>query len=369
MRRFFPLIVVAGAVLVAIFGYRFLSQPKPDGPPVGGQRPATVVETAMITPEPLPSTFGTVGSLMADEAVVIRPEVVGVIKKIHFNEGERIDSGKLLFTLDGALTEADLNEAKANLESSQRAYQRAQELAARHLISSADLDTATATLGVDRARAASARTRLAKTLIRAPFDGVLGLREVSVGEYVSAGQALIDLVRLDPIELDLRVPEVVLVRLALGQQVGVTVDAYPGETFNGEIVAIAPTVDAASRSVALRARLANADGRLRPGMSVRASIELSNTDAALLVPEQAIWPQGEAKMVYRVEQGVAHLVPVTLGARLPGRVEVLSGLKPGDVVVTSGQLKIGDGTPVEIAAPESDTATPENTAAAPTNGE
>lgn len=368
MRRFLPLIVAA-AVLLIFFGYRFLAQPKTTGQPGGGQRPATLVEAVTVRPETLPSTFGTVGSLMADEAVVIRPEVVGVIEKIHFNEGERVDAGKLLFTLDGALTEADLNEAKANLESSQRAYQRAQELAARHLISSADLDTATATLGVDRARSASAQTRLAKTLIRAPFDGVLGLREVSVGEYVSAGQALIDLVRLDPIELDLRVPEVVLSRLALGQAVAVAVDAYAGETFNGEIVAIAPTVDAASRSVALRARLANADGRLRPGMSVRASIELSNTEAALLVPEQAIWPQGEAKMVYRVEQGVAHLVPVTLGTRLPGRVEVTSGLKPGDVVVISGQLKIGDGTPVKIAAPESDPVKLEDAAATPPSGE
>lgn len=358
MRRSLPLIVVAGAVLVAILGYRFLSQPKPGGPPIGGQRPATVVETATVTPEPLPSTFETVGSLMADEAVMIRPEVVGMIENIHFNEGERVAAGKLLFTLDGALTEADLNEARANLESSQRAYQRAQELSARHLISSADLDTATATLGVDRARAESARTRLAKTLIRAPFDGVLGLREVSVGEYVSAGQALIDLVRLDPIELDLRVPEVVLSRLALGQRVAVGVDAYPGETFSGEIVAIAPTVDAASRSVPVRARLANSDARLRPGMSVRARIELSNRGSALLVPEQAIWPQGEAKMVYRVEQGIAHLVPVTLGARLPGRVEVVNGLNPGDVVVTSGQLKIGDGAPVRSAEPEGTTAAP-----------
>ncbi|MGD9585133.1 MAG: efflux RND transporter periplasmic adaptor subunit [Lysobacterales bacterium] len=356
MRRFLPLLVIAGAVLLIVFGYRFLAQPKPGAQPGAGQRPATVVEAATIAPEPLPSTFETVGSLIADEAVVIRPEVVGAIEKIHFNEGERVEAGKLLFTLDGALTEADLNEAKANLESSQRAYRRALELAGRHLISSADLDTATATLGVDRARAASARTRLAKTLIRAPFDGVLGLREVSVGEYVSAGQALISLVRLDPIELDLRVPEVVLSRLALGQQVQVVVDAYRSDIFNGEIVAIAPSVDPASRSVALRARLANGDGRLRPGMSVRASIELGNSGTALLVPEQAIWPQGEAKMVYRIEQGVAHLVPVTLGTRLPGRVEVVSGLKPGDIVVTSGQLKIGDGAPVRIA----DSPTPES---------
>lgn len=362
MRRFLPLLVIVGALALILLGFWLFTMPKSDPSMGGGGRPPTVVETATVSPEPLPSTFETVGSLMADESVVIRPEVVGLIKAIHFQEGERIAAGKLLFTLDGALTEADLNEAKANLESSQRAHRRAQELAGRHLISSADLDTATATLGVDRARAASARTRLAKTLIHAPFDGVLGLREVSVGEYVNAGQALISLVRLDPIELDLRVPEVVLARLALGQSVAVKVDAYRGETFNGEIVAIDPSVDAASRSVALRARLANADGRLRPGMSVQASIEIDNAGSALLVPEQAIWPQGEAKMVFRIEQGIAHLVPVTLGTRLPGRVEVTSGLAPGDVVVISGQMKLGDGAPVRIS-------TAEDTTAAPADGE
>ena len=349
MRRLLPLLVVALAALA--IGHYLLGKPKGGLPPVGTERPATLVEAVTIAPVPLPSTFETVGSLMADEAVVIRPELVGVIEKIHFNEGERVAAGALLFTLDDALIEAELNEAKANLENSRRAHRRAQELAGRHLISSADLDAATASLGVDRARAASAETRLAKTRIRAPFDGVLGLRAVSVGDYVSAGQALIDLVRLDPIELDLRVPEVVLARLAQGQAVVVAVDAYAGETFAGQIVALAPTVDPASRSVALRARLANPDGRLRPGMSVRVGIELGHRASALLIPEQAIWPQGEAKMVYRIVNGVAQLVPVTLGTRLPGQVEVVSGLQAGDVVVTSGQLKIGDGSPVRIATP------------------
>jgi len=355
MRRFVPLFVAAGVLLLAFLGYRFFFAAEPDakaaGGPPGGGMPPTMVETARVQLRDRPNQFETIGSLRADESISVRPEIAGRIEKIHFSEGEKVAEGGLLFTLDDALTRADLNEANANLQNTNRAYLRAKELAGKQLIARADLDTTQAELAVNQARAASARTRLEKTQIRAPFGGVTGLREVSVGDYVEAGQILVDLVRLDPIELDLRAPEVVLSSLAVGQNVDFGVASFPDQVFSATVVAIAPTVEAGGRSVSLRARLDNPDQKLRPGMSARVRIDLTNHGRALMVPEQAIWPSGEQKMVYLVVDGTAKLVPVTLGGRQPGLVEVTSGLKAGDEIVVAGQLKLFDGAKVVAKPP------------------
>ncbi|MFA6986452.1 MAG: efflux RND transporter periplasmic adaptor subunit [Arenimonas sp.] len=355
MRRFVPLFVAAGVLLLAFLGYRFFFAAEPDakaaGGPPGGGMPPTMVETARVQLRDRPNQFETIGSLRADESISVRPEIAGRIEKIHFSEGEKVAEGGLLFTLDDALTRADLNEANANLQNTNRAYLRAKELAGKQLIARADLDTTQAELAVNQARAASARTRLEKTQIRAPFGGVTGLREVSVGDYVEAGQKLVDLVRLDPIELDLRAPEVVLSSLAVGQNVDFGVASFPDQVFSATVMAIAPTVEAGGRSVSLRARLDNPDQKLRPGMSARVRIDLTNHGRALMVPEQAIWPSGEQKMVYLVVDGTAKLVPVTLGGRQPGLVEVTSGLKAGDEIVVAGQLKLFDGAKVVAKPP------------------
>jgi membrane fusion protein (multidrug efflux system) len=347
MRRSFPLVIFIAVALMAISGCKPGAS---DGPP-GGDMPPTQVETIRVTPRSLANQFETVGSLRAQESAVIRPEIDGKITTINFTEGQHVAAGTLLFGLDAALAQADLNEADANLENTRRAKARATELASQQLIAHADLDKAVADLGVDQARAASAHTRLDKTEIRAPFEGMVGLREVSVGDYVKAGDALVDLVRMDPIEVDLRAPEVVLSSLAIDQKINLGVDSFPDQSFTGTIIAIAPTVDLGGRSVLVRARLANSAGKLRPGMSARVQIVLGTNPNALMVPEQAIWPNGDEKMVYVVKDGIAKLVPVTLGARQPGLVEVVTGLKAGDEVITAGQLKLFDGAKVMTAAP------------------
>ena len=350
MRRPFLLLPLATFLVLGVSACKQDGGPGAGGPPGGGM-PPTAVESVRVRTQSLPNQFETVGTLRADESVIVRPEVAGEIEKVHFQEGERVAAGQVLFTLDDALVRADLNEANANLENARRAYKRATELAQKQLIAGADLDTTRAELDVNQARAASARTHLDKTVIRAPFAGVTGLRNVSAGDYVNVGQELVQLVRLDPIELDLRAPEVVLSSLAVGQKVLFGVDAYRDERFEAKVVAIAPTVDAGGRSVALRASLENPDLKLRPGMSARVRITLSTTAKARLVPEQAIWPMGEQKTVFVIDNGKARQVPVELGTRLPGQVEVTSGLKAGDEVVTAGQLKLRDGAPAQGQAP------------------
>ncbi|GAB3729999.1 efflux RND transporter periplasmic adaptor subunit [Luteimonas pelagia] len=319
------------------------------GPPGGMQLP---VEAVTLEPESLSAGLQTVGSLRADESVVVRPEVAGRIVRIHFAEGGRVSAGQPLFSLDSDVARAALAEAQANLANSNAAAARAEQLIGEKLIARADYDQLTAQRAVDRARVASAQAALSKMTLRAPFAGQVGLREVSVGDFVSAGDEMVTLVRTDPIEVDFSVPETRLQSLRPGQPIQVTVDAYPGDVFGGEVIAIAPTVDRASRSVQLRARVANPDGRLLPGQFARLQLGGGGTQA-LLVPEQALMQQGEERFVYAVVDGKAKRTVVETGARVPGKVEVTSGLQAGDVVITAGQAKpmMFDGAGVMVLPP------------------
>ena len=313
----------------------------PGGPPGGMQLP---VETMTVAPQALMTGLQTVGSLRADETVVVRPEIAGRINRIHFTEGGRVAAGQPLFTLDGSLAQASLNEATANLDNSRRTATRAGQLSQQQLIARADYDTARASLGVDQARAASARTALSKMTLRAPFSGQIGLREVSVGEFVTVGQNLVTLVRLDPIEVDFSVPENALAQIRTGQGVHMTVDAFAGDSFSGEVVAIDPVIDPNNRSVRLRARIPNPDGRLKPGQFARLQLDSaeagSGTDAtALMVPEQALMQDGDTRFVYTVVDGKAKKTAIKTGSRTPGLMQVVAGLKTGDVVITAGQAK------------------------------
>ena len=194
----------------------------------GGEMPPVAVETAIVVTQPLSHTIQAVGTLRADESVVIRPELAGRIEKIHFQEGQSVAAGAELVSLDASLIAAELREARANLAVSNRVYERASDLIGRKLVSQAEYDAARASLAVDRARLASVETRLAKTVIKAPFAGVLGLRQISVGDYVEIGEELVSIVKLDPIKADFRVPQVHLAKLAVGQRVDIRVDTFPG---------------------------------------------------------------------------------------------------------------------------------------------
>ena len=237
------------------------------------------------------------------------------------------------------------------LAQSQREADLVNSMVSRKLVAPAELDAKRSQLAVSQARLSSARTRLDKTVISAAFDGVVGRRQVSPGEYVEVGQPLVNLVQVDPIKLDLRVPQTLLAQVAVGQRLAVEVDAFPGEKFAGSVYAIDPQLDADGRSIVLRATVDNQDGRLRPGLFARVALELAARDDALLVPEQALWPQGSKQFVYVVEEGKAKLVEVTTGVRRDGMVEIRTGLTPESSVITAGQLKIGPGAPVRIAAP------------------
>lgn len=330
------------------------------GAPGGGPPPVSV-ETVVLQPEPLAAGLRTVGTLRADEQVVVRPEIAGRIVAIRFEEGARVAAGAPLFALDDSVLRAALAEAQATLGKTERAVARAGELMQRDLVARSDVDALRAELAVVQARVASAQAQLAKTRIAAPFAGVVGLREVSEGEFVNPGQALVTLVRLDPIELDFSLPESELANVAPGQPVQVTVDAVEGRRFQGTVAAIDPVVDVASRSARVRALLPNPEHALRPGLFARVEIGPAGGEReALLLPEQALLQQGDTRFVYRVAGGKAQRAEVRTGRRVPGKIEIVEGLSAGDEVITAGQSKpmMFDGATVAVAgaAPAGDTA-------------
>jgi membrane fusion protein (multidrug efflux system) len=314
----------------------------------GGGPPPLPVEAATVKEAPLVRSIQAVGSLRSGESVVIRPEVAGRIAEIAFEEGTEVAAGQLLVRLDAAAEKARLASAEAQLALSRANHKRALELSRRNNVSQAALEEAASRMSVDQAAVALARTAVDKSEIVAPFAGVVGLRQVSVGAYVAPGQDLVNLESLHPLKVDFRAPEIFATQLHPGQTVQISVDAVPGETFAGEVIAIDPRVDINGRAMMLRASVPNPDHTLRPGMFARVVLILEEKPDALMLPEQALVPQGRQQMVIRVEDGKAAYVPVRIGQRQGSEVEIVDGLSVGDTVVTAGQVKLHPGQPVMV---------------------
>lgn len=313
--------------------------PKPMGLPVK----AEPVQIAKVVDE-----VTAVGSLLAEESVIIRPEIAGRIVGLHFQEGQAVSAGQRLVTIDSSEFEAQLAAVEADLRTEQQRFDRAQELFQQKFISKEALDVQRGAVERLKARVDEARARVAKTVIRAPFSGVVGLREISPGAYVEAGDNIVRLENVASIKADFRIPEVFLSKVRTNQEVAVRLDAFPGEDFRGRVYAIQPVVDEQTRTVLMRARIPNKGLKLKPGMFVRVVVTMGTRPNAITVPEQALWPQGQDNFVFRVVDGKAALTKVELGNREPGRVEIASGLSPTDIVVIEGQIKLRDGAPVTV---------------------
>ena len=289
-----------------------------------------------------------VGTLLASESVMIRPERDGRITEIHFTEGQAVRKGEKLVSLDIAEIQAQLAAAQSDATLNRSRFKRATELHEKKFISAQALDDAREGLNQSEARQAEARARLEKSVVSAPFEGVAGLRQVSPGAYVKAGQDIARLEGIGSLKLDFRIPELYLGRIRQRQDVHVLLDAFPGEDFRGEIFAIEPSVDEQTRTVLLRARIPNPAGKLKPGMFSRVVLVLETRDNALLVPEQALVPQGKDRFVFRLADGKAVMTKIELGLRRPGEVEIRSGVSAGDAIVIDGQLRLRDGAQVTV---------------------
>jgi membrane fusion protein (multidrug efflux system) len=344
------------ALLLALFAGTVLAQPAKEGgkdAPKGP--PAMPVKAVAAKTAPAVDEAGAVGSLRADEAVTIRPEIAGRIAEIAFREGQNVARGAVLVRLDQSELAAVVASSRAQLKLEEQKMERAEDLQRRGFISQQGLDDQRTSLARARAKLAEDEARLARTEMRAAFAGVAGLRQVSEGQYVAAGTDIARLEKIDQLKLDFRVPEALIARLKPGQPVRVLVDAYREKSFSGSVYAIEPGIDDQTRTILLRARVANADLQLRPGMFARVQVQLGVREKAVWVPEAAIVPKGQDSFVYRVVGGNAaagngagkvELVRVQTGARKVGEVEIVKGIAEGELVITEGTQKIGPGSSV-----------------------
>jgi membrane fusion protein (multidrug efflux system) len=311
---------------------------------------AVGVEAVPVQRTAMADDTGAVGSLRAAESVVLRPEIAGRIARIEFREGAAVAKGQLLVALDDSTQAADLQQARANHALAKANFDRTEDLFRKKFVSASAQDQAAANLKVQEAAMAQAQARLAKTRIVAPFAGVIGIRNVSVGDYVKEGQDLVNLEDISGLKVDFKLPERYLGRIQKGQSVELGSDARPGETFKATVDAIDPLIDASGRAIALRARLANPDGKLRPGMFVRVRLIFGERADVLTVPEEALVPSGADQYVFRVADGKAQRVKIVTGARRNAQVEVVEGLKADDTVITAGNMKVRDGAAVKVVA-------------------
>ncbi|MEX0922345.1 MAG: efflux RND transporter periplasmic adaptor subunit [Rhodovibrionaceae bacterium] len=312
-----------------------------DGPP------AIPVEVAPVSVETVLIEVSAVGTLLSNESVVIRPEIAGLLTEISFAEGANVTKGDLLFGLEDSIYQAELEDSRARLLLSQRNYERARDLYDRGAGTARSRDEAEAELRTTRAAVELATARLEKTQILAPISGVVGLRHVSQGDYVEPGEDLVNLEDIESLKVDFSIPERYLANLRVGQRVQITVDAFPGEIFTGEVYASNPQINVAGRSIEVRARIDNAQRRLRPGLFVRVNLEIDRREDAIVIPEQALVPRDQDIYVYKVVDGTAVQTKVETGQRKFGKIEVLEGLAKSDIVVVAGQLKLTDGAKVK----------------------
>jgi membrane fusion protein (multidrug efflux system) len=318
--------------------------------PAWGQKPTAALPVKAVPAKLARAVIetGAVGSLRADESVVIRPEIAGRIERIGFDEGQSVRKGALLARLDAAETRALVESSRVQVNLDKQRLERAADLRKKGFISQQALDEAQSNYARSVAKQREDEAKLAKSEIRAPFSGVAGLRQVSEGAFVAAGTDIARLEKIDQLKLDFRVPETFLAQLKTGLAVNVAVDAFPQQGFAGKIYAIEPAVDEQTRTLLARARVANPDLRLRPGMFARVILTLGVRENAVWIPEEAIVPRGQDSYVYRVVDGRAELVQVQTGTRKVGEVEIVKGVAAGDVIVTEGTQRLVPGMQVSI---------------------
>lgn len=352
-------IVCAGG-LAALAAYAYQAQRATPGPnPVGGSaasaeapRPApkpVAVEVREVALVAMPEELSAVGSLASSQSVVLRPEIAGRVAEIGFRDGGAVSRGALMVRLDDATQRAEVAQAKASLELARSNAARTEDLFGRKFVSGSARDQANANLRVAEAAVELAVARLRRTEIRAPFAGFVGIRKVSVGDYVKEGADLVNLEDLASLKVDFRVPEANLGQIRVGQSVAVAVDAYPERPFAAAVEAIDPQIDAQGRAVLLRARIDNRAGLLRPGLFARVRLRLVDRPPVPAVPEEALIPTAEGPFVFVLDGDKVRRVPISTGMRRDAMVEVTSGLEAGTKVVTAGQIKLRDGALVKLA--------------------
>jgi membrane fusion protein (multidrug efflux system) len=319
------------------------------GPAASEVQPATIVVTAKVAPVEWRDTIEALGTARANESVTLTAKVSETVRKVGFDSGDLVRAGDVIVDLSSGAQLAGLEEARAAYQESERQLARSLELAPTKVISESQLDTQRSTRDAAKARMDVVRAQLSDRVITAPFDGVLGLRQVSPGSLVTPGTPIATLDDISVIKLDFSVPERHLAVLSRGQDVAAHSETYPDRDFAGRVASVDSRVDPVTRSVTVRAEVPNLERLLRPGMLLAVRLYQSPRNT-IVVPEIAVIQVGTEAFVYRVSQDqIAARVKVELGARRRGEVEIASGLAAGDTIVSEGAVKLQDGARVSPA--------------------
>ena len=313
------------------------------------------VEVAKVEIVRLTDDTQAVGSLRSRRGVVLRPEVSGRITQLNFTDGQRVRQGQVLVQFDDQLQLAQIQQSQAELSIALANQKRNQELVSQNFISQRSLDESSANLQVAQAKLSLAIATAARLKILAPFDGIVGIRLVNVGDYLKDGADIVNIEDLDAIYVDFRLPERFQSKVKRGQMAVLDIDALPERSYSAKLQAIDPLIDANGRSIGIRGCLDNRDLQLRPGMFARVNTIFGVRDNARVIPEEAIVPQGGKQYVIKLVDAAdgktltTQRVEVKIGLRSPGMVEIMAGLEAGDTVVTSGQQRVErDGSPVIV---------------------
>lgn len=322
-----------------------------------GAGQATPVVVYQVTEKAFSDEVEALGTLRANESVELTSTVTERVSKINFNDNQSVKQGDILVEMDAAEEMAELSEQESALAEAERQVKRLAPLVRQGAASESGLDTQKLQVLAARSRIKAIQSRIDQRIIKAPYDGVLGLRNISVGALAQPGTLITTIDDLSVMKLDFSVPEIFLSSLKEGTQIESTTEAYPDDVFKGAVFSVDSRIDPVTRSIQARAIIDNGDGRLKPGLLMHVTLK-KNPRQALLVPEEAMIADGQDNFVFVVKgdstEAVAERRKVTLGARQFGEVEILEGIKAGEYVVTHGIDRLRPGAAVKIRATEKD---------------
>lgn len=344
LKAVFSPLLIAIVMLGALLAYLYL--PEETQSQAREQRP-TPVRVAEVVRQPFPVTIEALGTAKANESVTITAQNTEVVAEVNFDDGETVTAGQVLIQLNNQQEQARIQELEANIAEARRQLNRVKNLRATSAASEQLFDEQQARVKALTAQLDVARAQLADLQIRAPFAGLLGIREVSKGALVRPADVITTLDDISIIKVDFSVAENHLASLAEGQKIAASSVAYPGQTFSGTITTVDSRVDPVSRSVLVRAQLDNNDGRLRPGMLLRITVEKRVLDT-LVVPEKTLVPVQDKQFVFVLDGDTVRETEVTIGERKPGLVAITAGLTAGQRIVTEGTLRVRDGSKVTV---------------------
>ena len=340
-RTVFPALAALAALLAACDG----------GPDTSSgaarERGPIKVVTSRLQMQNLVDEIEALGTARANESVEIKPRVASLVTRIAFEEGQLVEQGDLLVELENSEIRAGLAVAEAALSESRSIYNRSRSLISSQAISAANLEQLKAAMQVNEAQVEAAKARLANTMLRAPFRGHVGLRRVSPGGFVDTSTVITTLDDTDIIKLDFTMPEIFLAVVSEGMKIVAHSLVYPEREFTGLVESIDTRLDPVARSVQVRAVMPNPNALLKPGMFLTVDLQ-RDRGAVLVAPEEAIVPERGQQFVFRVDDGKVVMQEVTLGRRVPGLVEIVSGVAAGDQIVTEGTHKLRDGSDVDV---------------------